>query len=532
MSVASVLSRPVSKLGTALVIVFLATPIAAALWFGLTAGGGEIWQHILQNRLLPYTLTTLSVLILAGVMMLAIAIPAAWLVSLYDFPGRRVFEWALILPLAMPGYVMAYAWADLAGVAGPLQSGLRDMTGWRARDYWFPDLFSTTGLAFVLASTLFPYVYVTARAAMVTQSLATIEAARSLGASVWHLFRRVAFPVALPAVIAGLSLALMEAAADYGAADFLGVQTLGVGIIRAWSSFGEPATAARLALALIGIAFLFIIVARLAQGRGGQQQTSSRWLSPSRARLSRGRGALAFGFCGLVLSVAFVAPVGRLIWLAFENGVGRAPLGELLASTLILAAAGTVVAFVCALVLTNLAKRFALLGRLGKLATTAGYAAPGVVLGLGALFLLQASNGALTGAAALGFLIWIYASRFTAAAADPLKAAALRAPRTLDMATQSLGRRGLSRFWSVDLPILWPGAVAGGLILFVEVIKELPATLMLRPFGWDTLAVKAHAYASDERLAEATVPSLLIVLAGLVPVLLLSWRLSKAGRTV
>jgi iron(III) transport system permease protein len=515
-----------------LVIVFLATPILAALWFGLTAGGGDVWQHILHNRLLPYTLTTMAVLILAGAMMLAIAIPAAWLVSLYDFPGRRFFEWALILPLAMPGYVMAYAWADLAGVAGPLQSGLRDVTGWRARDYWFPDLFSTPGLAFVLASTLFPYVYITARAAMVTQSLATIEAARSLGASGWHLFRRVAFPVALPAVIAGLSLALMEAAADYGAADFLGVQTLGVGIIRAWSSFGEPATAARLALALVGIAFLFIIVARLAQGRGGQQQTSSRWLSPSRAKLSRGRAAAAFGFCGLVLLVAFVAPVGRLIWLAFENGIGRAPLGKLLASTLILAATGTVVAFVCALVLTNLAQRFTLLGRLGKLATTAGYAAPGVVLGLGALFLLQASNGALTGAAALGFLIWIYASRFTAAAADPLKAAALRAPRTLDMAAQGLGRRGLARFWSVDLPILWPGAVAGGLILFVEVIKELPATLMLRPFGWDTLAVKAHAYASDERLAEATVPSLLIVLAGLVPVLLLSWRLSKAGRTV
>ena len=188
----------------------------------------------------------------------------------------------------MPGYVMAYAWADLMGVAGPLQSVLRETTGWSARDYWFPNLFSAPGLAFVLASTLFPYVYITARAAFTMQSLATLEAARSLGTPPLGLFWKVGLPVALPAILGGVSLALMEAAADYGAADFLGIQTLGVGIVRSWTSFGEPNTAARLALVLILIAGTFLIVSRTFQGQRGSQHTSQRWLTPRRAATADG----------------------------------------------------------------------------------------------------------------------------------------------------------------------------------------------------------------------------------------------------
>lgn len=514
------------------VAVFLVIPVAAALWFGLVAGGGETWQHMLHNRLAPYTATTLIVLLLSGLFILLLAVPAAWLVSAFEFPGRRIFEWAMILPLAMPGYVMAYSWASLAGIAGPIQSSLRDLTGWSARDYWFPDLFTAPGLAFILASTLFPYVYITARAAFTNQSLATLEAARSLGTSGQKLFWNVALPSARPAIIAGLSLALMEAAADYGAADFLGIQTLGVGIVRAWSSFGEPATAARLALVLVSIAFMFFYLSSLVQGQATNQQTTSRWLTPTRKQLIPLNAALASLFCAAILTVAFILPLSRLLWLFLETGPGSAPILPPLLSSLMLGILGTTLAIVCAIVIIVGARQTGASTSIMRLSVAAGYAAPGAVLGLGALFLLMAFDQALSGTLALVLLVWIYASRFTSAGLEPMQAALGRAPQSLDHATRSLGVTGLKRIVSVDLPIVLPGILAGGLILCVEILKELPATLMLRPFGWDTLAVRAHAYASDERLAEATLPSLLITLAGLAPVLLLSWRLSKTGHTI
>lgn len=506
-------------------------PVFMALIAGIAAGDGATWDHILQNRLVPYTLTTLSVLLIAATIMLGLAVPTAWLISQYDFPGRSVFNWAMILPLAMPGYVMAYAWADLMGVAGPLQTQIRDMTGLSARDYWFPNLFSAPGLAFVLASTLFPYVYITARAAFSMQSLTTLEAARSLGSSQLDLFWRVALPVALPTILGGLCLALMEAAADYGAADFLGIQTLGVGIIRSWTSFGEPNTAARLALMLILIAATFLIASRMLQGQRGTQQTSSRWQTPRRTELPSQAAIAATATCMLILLICFVAPVARLLWLALENRAQAVDLAPLLRSSLILGALGAGFAFITALVFSLSSKRNETVRMGARLIAAAGYAAPGAVLGLGALFILRETGQALSGAVAIGFLVWIYVSRFTSAGVEPIQATLARLPKSLDQASQSLGTTGLRQFWRVDLPLIAPGALAATLILFVEILKELPATLMLRPFGWDTLAVRAHAYATDERLAQATLPSLLIVLAGLVPVLLLSWRLSRTERS-
>ncbi len=514
----------------AIIIALVGLPVIVAVWAGLAAGGGATWDHILANRLVPYTVTTLLVLTLSGVIMFGLAVPAAWITSLYEFPGRRFFSWALILPLAMPGYVMAYAWADLMGVAGPLQSTIRDMTGLSARDYWFPDVFSAPGLAFVLGSTLFPYVYITARAAFSMQSLATLEAARSLGTPALGLFWRVGLPIALPAILGGLSLALMEAAADYGAADFLGVQTLGVGIVRSWMSFGEPNTAARLALALIFIASAFLIAARIFRGRRGTQQTSTRWLTPRRTPLPPLGAGLATLLCSSILLLCFAAPVIRLVWLALETRATAQDLWPLVRTTVILGLIGTLGAFIAALVFTLSTKTSEPLRLGARAVAAAGYAAPGVVLGLGALFILKQSGQALSGTVAIGFLLWIYVSRFTSAGVEPLQSTLDRLPKNLDHATRSLGSRGLDQFFRVDLPLLTPGAIAAGLILFVEILKELPATLMLRPVGWDTLAVRAHAYATDERLAQATLPSLLIVLAGLGPVLLLSWRLSRTER--
>ncbi|MEM1036059.1 MAG: iron ABC transporter permease [Pseudomonadota bacterium] len=503
-------------------------PVLMAIWFGFTQGGGDSWDHILNNRLLPYSLTTLAMLVMVGALCLLFAVPAAWLVSRYRFPGRAIFSWALILPLAVPGYVMAYVWADLTDVFGPLQTSFRNMTGLAARDYIFPDVFNLPGLSFVLASTLFPYVYITARAAFSQQSLCTLEAARSLGASAWSCFLRVAIPAARPAIVAGLALALMEAAADYGAADFLGIQTLGVGIVRSWNSFGEPATAARLALVLIFIAFVFLSLERFSRGQQGTEQTSGRWHSPQPQVLEGPSAILASSLCATLLLITFVFPVGRLLWLSIELREVMPDITGPLMSTLILATGGTLFALVCAIALT-LSTRTS--GRqLSSLASAAGYAAPGTVLALGAVLLLSSVNIPLAGPFAIFILIWLYASRFTAAGTGPLEAALLRAPNSINSAARSLGVSKTKRLLSIDLPLLRPGVFAGLLILFVETLKELPATLMLRPFGWDTLAVEAHKYAIDERLAQAVMPSLLITLAGLAPVLLLSWQMSRSRR--
>ncbi|MEO0549334.1 MAG: iron ABC transporter permease [Pseudomonadota bacterium] len=514
-----------------LISLFLGLPVLAAAWFGVSAGGSETWQHLLGNRLSEFTTTTLLVLLLSGGLMLLIAVPLAWLVSLFDFPGRGIFDWALVLPLAMPGYVMAYAWADLAGVAGPLHAAFRDMTGLSARDYWYPDLFTPGGLAFVLGSTLFPYAYITARSAFINQSLSTLEAARSLGASNIRLFHSVALPAAAPAIFAGLSLGLMEAAADYGAADFLGIQTLGVGIVRAWASFGEPAAAARLALILVSIAFTLLIAARFLQG-SSVQETSNRLLAPTRQPLHGVYRWAAPGICLTVVLITFALPVSRLIWLSLETGTGFDGLWMPLRSSLVFGIAGALLALTLAITLVQSNQTARRMAWLSRLSSAAGYAAPGAVLGLGGLFMLQALDLSLTGAAAVLLLIWIYATRFTAAGIEPITAALARTPKSLGMASRSYNTSWAYRFRRIDLPLMAPGILAGALILFVETLKELPATLMLRPFGWDTLAVKAHNYATDERLAEAMLPSLMITLAGLLPVILLSRQMNRTGHRI
>ena len=502
----------------------LLLPLLIAIWFGVTQGGSSSWQHIWDNRLVPYTATTLWVLSLTGVMILLIAVPAAWIIARTEFPGRSIFEWLLVLPLAMPGYVMAYAWGDLASVAGPLQSALRAQLDVSARDYWFPNVYSSGGLAFIFATTLYPYVYITARAAFLGQSQHLFEAARSLNAGRWSVFFRIGLPTAGPAILAGLTLALMEAAADYGAADFLGVPTLGVGIIRAWSSFGEPASAARLALILMALAASLLLISRYFIGNRTAASNARSKTSQTRWHLSTMHAGLVILTLSALLALAFWVPVSRLAWLFLEQGPGTRPLRPLIESTLLLGGLGTGLALLAALI-AALARRH----KMGvRLALLAGYATPGAVLGLGALLLLSTTGLPLAGGLAIGLLVLVYLSRFTYAGLEPLLNRQAQISPHLDEAARSLGSSGWHKFWRLDIPTLRPGLLAASLILFVEILKELPATLMLRPFGWDTLAVRAHAYATDERLAEATLPSLLIVAAGLIPVILISTRLSES----
>lgn len=506
----------------------IALPVGIVLYMGVAEGGGAAWVHIRDTVLVRYFAGTVSVLALTAILCLLMAVPAAWLVTMFRFPGRGLFEWLLVLPLAAPGYVLAYAWSDLAGVAGPLQSALRDATGWSARDYWFPDISSLPGLSFVLACTLYPYVYLTARAAFISQSVCTMEAARSLGASAGRTFWSVALPAARPAIAAGLALALMEAAADYGAAEHLGVPTLTFGIVRAWKSFGDPAAAARLAFVLLALVLTFIIVERQARGRAGSQQSSIRWRQITRVTL---RGPAAFGaaaLCTTLFTVAFALPVGRLVWRSLETGTRSAPVADALLNSLLLAGAGAALAFILALIIALSIRAQGPVATFGRIAASSGYAIPGAVLALGALAVISVLPFTLSGVVALAALAWVYAVRFTAAGTEPMAAALARAPVSIGHAAQSLGASPLRRTVEVDVPVAMSGAAAAALVLFVEALKELPATLMLRPFNWDTLSVRAHAYASDERLAAAALPALLITMAGLLPVILLSWQISRA----
>ena len=506
----------------------IGAPLLAALLTGLFAGGGDAWRHIVATGLFEYSFGTLATLALTAALILLTAVPAAWLVTMYAFPGRGLFEWLLILPLAAPGYVLAFAYADLMNVAGPLQAALREATGLGARDYWFPDINSLPGLAFVLAGALYPYVYLTARAAFTTTSVCALDAARTLGAGPRRLFLSVAIPAARPAIAAGLALALMEAAADYGAAAFLGVQTLTVGLVKAWSSFGDAGAAARMALILLAIALLLQAIERIERGDAGSEATSKRWQAIERQTLTGYRAIAAAGFCLAIFAWGFAVPILRLVWLAVETGTPGASISDALVNSILLAAVAAVIGFLLGLVIALGVHTRRPGARFARIAAAGGYAVPGAVLALGGLIVLDQLGLGLVGPVALIALVWIYVSRFTAAGAQPMEAALARAPASMGQAARSLGAAPMRRVREVDLPVALSGALVGGLILFVEILKELPATLMLRPFNWDTLAVRAYAYASDERLAAAALPCLLITGAGLAPVVFLSWRLSRA----
>ncbi len=502
-------------------------PAAAVILAGMAQGGGGAWAHIRDVMLMKYLGNTVFVLVLTAAFALAFAVPAAWLVSVYEFPGRRLFEWLLILPLAMPAYVSAIAFSDLLGVAGPVQTSLRSLTGLSATQLWFPDISSRIGLGFVLASALFPYVYLTARAAFSAQSGPVLDAARSLGAKGLDLFWRAGLAPARAAIAAGLALTLMEAAADYGASEYFGILTLTTGIVRAWESFGEPATAARLSILLIALVIGLVVLERQSRKAPGQFQKIIR---TRRHRLALRDGAFAALFCGALFVIAFVLPISRLIWRALNAGDVIAPLAEAARNSIILASIGALFALICALMITLARRRVPRLGETARSVATLSYAIPGAVLALGAIAIFGASGLLLAGPAAVLALAWVYACRFTASGTEPLIAALDRAPKSVSEAAASLGASPWRRAREIDVPLAFPGLIAGALILFVEAMKELPATQMLRPFGWDTLAVRAFAYASDERLGAAAAPCLLITACGLIPVYMLSRRLTEAVR--
>jgi iron(III) transport system permease protein len=470
---------------------------------------GQFW--------LDCVLGTLGLLFVAGGAALVLGVASAWLAAMCRFTGRGVFEWALVLPLALPAYVLAYAYGGIAGPTGPSPIPLR----------------GPAGAAFVYALAVYPYVYLAARAAFVSQSVCALEAARTLGAAPWRTFTTVALPLARPAIAAGASLALMEIAADFGAASYYGAQTITTGVFRAWFSRGDPALAMQLASLLLLAAAAALVAERGGRAGAAYAGGSSRWRSLPRFPLGPLAALGATAFCMLLVTLGAMLPLAWLMRSALmAPAEGWSALAQPLANSLMLAAGGGMATLILSGVVALASRSGGKAGQAAVLSAAIGYAAPGAVMALGALAIFAALRGAglvggLTGAVALAALVWTYAARFAAAGAIPLEAGLSRITPSMTGAARTLGASARRRALNVELPIAAPSAFAAGLIVFVEILKELPATLILRPFDFDTLAVKAQYYAADERMIQAAAPSLLIALVGLAPILILSRGLSR-----
>lgn len=489
-----------------------ASPAIAVLLFAWQGDAARFGGDLLRDG----AIGTLTLSLAGGAGAVVCGAAAAWLVSLCEFPGRRAFEWLLVIPLAAPSYVLAYAYASLTWAGGAID--------FPVRGFW--------GAAFIYTVGLYPYVYLAARAAFVSQSSCALEAGRTLGATPFAVFARVALPLARPGLVAGGALALMEIAADYGAAHHFGLTTLSTAIVRAWQSHGATAGALQIAAVLLGAAFVFLIVERSARGRAAYAGGSTRWRPLPRYRLPPLAQAGAALFCMALIGLGAVLPLMWLARLALINAQASDVVRPFL-NSMLLAGAGALLTLALAAAIASAARRRGALGQTALFAAGMGYAAPGAVIALGALALTAAAReagwiGGFGAGLALAAVLWAYAARFAAAGAQPIDAGLSRLSKGLDASARTLGAGPLRRFFAVDLPIAAPSLAAAALILFVEILKELPATLILRPFDFDTLAVVAHAYASDERLLQAAAPSLLIFLAGLAPILVLSHQIGGA----
>jgi len=509
---------------TAFLALLLLLPLAAVL-IGLARTGPE-WAHIASTVLDGYVLNTLLLIVAVSVLSLAMAVPTAWLVSVFEFPGRRFFEWALILPLAIPTYVAAFAYIKVPEKAIPLLVWVRQAFGPEA--YLQAELVLRYGLlSLLLAGVLYPYVFLSARASFSRQQSTLIEAARVLGRGPAAVFFTVALPLARPALVAGLSLVIMEVVNDYGAVHFFGVPTLTEGIFRTWFGLGDRASAVRLAGIVMVVIFLFLIGERLQRGRARFAEEAAQARPLTRRRLPAGRGVLALALCCAPLAIGFVIPLLQLLYWAF--GVGSLPAArswQQLGNSLWLALATAAVLTLIALVFAYAGKLHPVrwLRGLSRLATM-GYAVPGAVVALGVMLCLGWLDERRSGFFLSGTLLAIgfaYTVRFLAVAFHPLQAGLERICGSLDEASRTLGRPPLATLWRVNLPLLRGTIFAVLMLVFVDILKELPLTLILRPANFETLATIAFGMASEGRVQESALPSLLIILLGATGLMLLN----------
>jgi iron(III) transport system permease protein len=538
-SISTVIVNSLQVLIIALIILPLLATLIAALSGTLATGRG------LAATLLPDAAqSTLILAVFVGLGTAFTGTLTAWLVTAYRFKGSHVLEVALALPLAFPAYVVAYAYTVFLDHPGPVQTLIRRITGWQGQDYWFPDVRSIGGAILVFVLVLYPYVYLLARAAFLRQSAAAFQSARTLGASPLRAFLSVSAPMARPAIVAGVALALMETMADFGTVAHFGVQTFATAIYQTWFSFGDRAAAAQLSLCLLIVVLVLVVLERKQRGKISRFGRGRHDVRLAAIPLQGWRAGLAFIVCFIPVLFGFIVPVGLLLYLAqtSDQSLFSSRYLGFVANSLKLASMAAIVTIAAAMLL-GFAKRFApsRLTSVGWSLAGLGYAVPGGVIAIGLLVPFAAfdnmldawlrlnfnvSSGLLfTGSAAL--LIIAYLVRFSSPALGAFETGMESVKPNMDKAARTLGSTTQEIIARVHLPLLSTSLLTGALIVFVDVMKELPATLILRPFNYDTLAVQAYRLASDERLADAAVPSLVIVAFGLLPVIVLCRTLAR-----
>ncbi|MFP4044476.1 MAG: ABC transporter permease [Rhodosalinus sp.] len=536
------------RLGALAAAALCILPMAAVV-LAAFMGSFETLAHLADTVLWRYVFTTLQLVVLVGLGTAAIGTGAAWLVTMTRFPGVRVFEVALALPLAFPAYVMGYAYTDFLDHPGAVQTFLREITGWGPRDYWFPEVRSTEGAAVMLILVLYPYVYLLARAAFLQQSATANLAARALGQGPWGAFWRVSLPMARPAIAGGVLLAVMETIADFGTVSYFGVQTFATGIYQSWFSMADRAAAAQLALCLLVFALFLAVLERVTRGDARHHAAGRRHEQAVAVQLTGWAKWAAMALCGLPVLFGFLLPAGLLLEMGI--GSGQDLLSErylnFIRNSVTLAGAAAAVT-VGAAVLLGAYQRLEP-GRLSHGAANIsriGYAVPGGVIAVGLLVPFAALDNAIdafmearfgidTGLLFTGsiwLLVAAYTIRFMAAALNTYDGGQASLHPNMDAVARTLGATPGGLVRRVHLPILRPSVMTALLIVFVDVMKELPATLIMRPFNFDTLAVQAHRLAADERLSGAAVPSLLIVAVGLLPVALVCRTLGRRSEEV
>ncbi|MFM2148575.1 MAG: hypothetical protein RLZZ187_881 [Pseudomonadota bacterium] len=513
----------------------IAAPILSVLVTALTPGGGS-WLHLSRTVLPDLLVNSVLLAVLVGVMAAVMGAVAAWLVAACAFRGRFLLEVALLLPLAMPAYVCGYAYVWLLDVAGPVQSTIRDMTGLRWGEYWFPEIRSLPGAALMLAAVLYPYVYLLCRGAFLTQSVCLLEASRTLGHGLPRTFLHVALPMARPALAGGIALVLMETLADFGTVQHFAVRTFTTGIYDAWFGLADRPAAAQLAASLMGLVALLLLLERVSRGGRRFHTTTTRSPPLRPVQLTGWKEWAAIAACAVPVLLGFVVPAGTLLALMLEAGnpFEARRVVPYAVNSLTLAAIAAVLAVLVAALLAW-AQRLhpspvrATANRVASL----GYAVPGSVIAVGALVpfavfdnaldaWMRASFGISTGlllSGSIAALVFAYLVRFLGVALSAVESGLTRIKPSLFAAARVLGRKPGAAVREVELPLAKGALLTAAVLVFVDTMKELPATLIVRPFDFDTLAVRVHNLASDERLAEASTAALLIVAVGLLPVI-------------
>ncbi len=517
------------------ILLLFVTPLFTILSSLFQSYSSDTWSHLLETVLQSYIINSLVLMVGVGLGTFVIGVLCAWLVCLYDFPGRKIFEWALLLPMALPAYILAYSYTGLLDFSGPIQTSIREIFGWSYGDYWFPEIRSMGGAIAMLSLVLYPYVYLIARSSFLEQSRSLLDVSRSFGNGHWKTFIRVSIPLARPAIVAGCSLAMMEALADYGTVQYFGISTFTTGIYRTWFGMGEMQTAAQLSSMLMLFVFTLLILERYSRAKMKFHHATNTQRALSLVKPSVFKKMSIFLFCSLVLFFGFILPVIQLVYWALVNWESSFDdrFWEISFNSFFVAATASFTCLVVGLFMV-IAQRIRQdkFENISLRMLSLGYATPGLVIAVGVMIPLtmldividdffvqnfEYSPGLLL-SGSLFVLILAYSVRFIAVALGSLESGLQKIRQNIDFAAQSLGADRTRIIFRIHMPLLRSSIFAALVLVFVDVLKELPATLVLRPFNFNTLAVRAFELASDERLADAALPSLTIVIIGLIPV--------------